>query len=428
MSRLPFELLLALRYLRPKRTFVSIITLISVLGVTLGVTVLIIVISVMSGFDRDLREKIFGFNAHLTIFQLDPAAGRAVPMSTSAFVIKTVTANPKVKGATAFIASQAVIETEPDSGASQIAVPLLRGVNPKTAASLSLITSNIVAGKADLSGRGLLIGTEFAADKFLVLGDHVAISNPLDLKKMLDSRTNATQEKIPPADYEVRGIFDSGFYEYNASVVVTSLQNAQDLFGLDDDVQGVMVKLNDPYDARQVKTQLEKSLGTNYFIKTWEQDNSAMTAVLVEKNVMLYILFFIVIVAAFGICCTLVTFVVLKTREIGVMKALGATNRQVMWIFLSQSLMISILGVLIGTGLGLLGIAYRNQFLHLMRNLTGIELFPANIYNFTDLPAQVVPGDILIICGGSLLICLLAAVFPVWNASRLKPVEALRHE
>jgi lipoprotein-releasing system permease protein len=153
-----------------------------------------------------------------------------------------------------------------------------------------------------------------------------------------------------------------------------------------------------------------------------------MTAVLVEKNVMIYILFFIVIVAAFGICCTLVTFVVLKTREIGVMKALGASNRQVMWIFLSQSLMVSVLGVLIGTGLGMLGVAYRNQFLHLMRNVTGIELFPADIYNFTDLPAQIVPGDILIICGGSLLICLLAAVFPVWNASRLKPVEALRHE
>jgi lipoprotein-releasing system permease protein len=425
---LPFELLLALRYLRPKRTFVSIITLISVLGVTLGVAVLIIVISVMSGFDRDLREKVFGFNAHLTIYQLNPASGRAIPMSTAPFVMKIATANPKVKGASAFIESQAVVETEPDSGDSQIAVPLLRGVNPKAASSLNLITSNIIAGRADFSGRGILVGTEFATDKYLVVGDHVVISNPLDIKKMRDTRTNETQELIPPADYEVRGIFDSGFYEFNASIIVTSLANVQDLFGLNDDVQGVKVMLHNPFDARSVKTELETALGQGYYIKTWEQDNSAMTAVLVEKNVMIYILFFIVIVAAFGICCTLVTFVVLKTREIGVMKALGASNYQVMWIFLSQSIMVSILGVLIGTGLGLLGIAYRNQFLHLMRNLTGIELFPANIYNFSDLPAQIVPGDILIICGGSLIICLLAAIFPVWNASRLKPVEALRHE
>jgi lipoprotein-releasing system permease protein len=143
---------------------------------------------------------------------------------------------------------------------------------------------------------------------------------------------------------------------------------------------------------------------------------------------MYYILFFIVIVAAFGITCTLITFVVLKTREIGILKALGASSSQVMWIFLSQSMVVSIFGVLIGTVSGMLLLAYRNPFLHLMRRMTGIELFPANIYNFSELPAQIIPGDILIICGGSFLICLLAAAFPVWNASRLKPVEALRHE
>lgn len=142
----------------------------------------------------------------------------------------------------------------------------------------------------------------------------------------------------------------------------------------------------------------------------------------------LYILFFIVIVAAFGITCTLITFIVMKTREIGLMKALGATNQQVMWVFLGQSLIVSVLGVLAGTGLGLLAIAYRNEFLALMRRLTGFELFPASIYGFNQLPALVIPGDILIICGGSLLICLAAAAFPARNASKLNPVEALRHE
>ena len=186
--------------------------------------------------------------------------------------------------------------------------------------------------------------------------------------------------------------------------------------------------LKDPFQCQGVARQLKKMLGTNYSVRTWQQDSTQMMAVLVEKNVMYYILFFIVIVAAFGITCTLITFVVLKTREIGILKALGATSQQVMWIFLSQSMVVSVLGVLTGTGLGMLALAYRNGFLHLMRNITGWELFPASVYLFTELPAQIIPSDVLIICGGSFVICQLAAAFPVWNASRLKPVEALRHD
>ena len=143
---------------------------------------------------------------------------------------------------------------------------------------------------------------------------------------------------------------------------------------------------------------------------------------------MLYIMFFIVLVAAFGITCTLITFIVLKTGDIGLMKALGATNQQVMWVFLSQSLIVSVLGVASGFGLGLLALAYRNQFLELMRHWTGMQLFPAEIYGFTELPALIIGSDLWIICGGSLLICLVAAAFPARYASRLNPVEALRHE
>jgi lipoprotein-releasing system permease protein len=428
MSRLPFELLLALRYLRPKRTFVSIITLISVLGVTLGVAVLIIVISVMSGFDRDLRDKVFGFNAHLTILEGNPTTGRQIPMTNYPDVIKIVDGNPQVRGSSPFVQWQVVLETEPESGGSQIAAPFLRGVDAKAESDLGLIVTNIVSGVFDLSGRGILVGTDFAEQYYLNVGDRILLSSPSDIKKMRDSHGATNEEIIPPADYEIRGIFNTGFYEYNSTVVITSLENAQDLTGLGDAVQGIKVMLHDPFAAARASSQLEKTLGKNYVVKTWEQENTGMMAVMVEKDVMFYILFFIVIVAAFGITCTLITFVVLKTREIGVMKALGATSRQVMWIFLAQSLVVSFLGVVIGTGLGVLAVTYRNPFLHAMRYLTGLELFPAKIYYFTDLPAQIVPGDILVICGGSLVICLLAAAFPAWNASRLKPVEALRHE
>ena len=153
-----------------------------------------------------------------------------------------------------------------------------------------------------------------------------------------------------------------------------------------------------------------------------------LDALLVEKNVMLYLLFFIIIVAAFGITSALITFVVQKTREIGVLKALGASSAQIMWIFLSQSLAVGITGVLAGFGLGMLAVTYRNDFLFFLRKVTGFELFPARIYSFSELPALIDFGDIALICGGSLIICLLAGLFPAWNAGRLKPVEALRHE
>src|SRR5215510_12183928 len=186
--------------------------------------------------------------------------------------------------------------------------------------------------------------------------------------------------------------------------------------------------LHEVFAADKVAEELQQKLGPNFRVRTWLQDSPLLAAVLVEKNVMLYILFFIVIVAAFGITCTTITFIVMKTREIGVMKALGASNRQVMWVFMGQSLVVSLLGIAAGIGLGFLAITYRNEFLELMRRSTGLELFPASIYGFNKLPALFIPGDIAIICGGSLLICLLAAVIPARYASRLNPVEALRYE
>jgi lipoprotein-releasing system permease protein len=433
VSRLPFELLLALRYLRPKRTFVSIITLISVLGVTLGVAVLIIVISVMSGFDSQLRNKVLGFTAHIQITQVDPKTRRQVLLDSFARVKSIVEKNPEVQSVAPFAQGQVMIKTEPRPGEGPpvIAAPYLRGIDPQFENQSSLFISNVVDGKADLDGRSVLIGVDFAHNNGLNIGDRMSVYSERDIEKMQDmvehpNRTN--QVAYLPEDYEVHGIFDAGYWDYNISMMITSLDNFQELYDLGDTVHGAMVMIKNPYQASTVRDQLTAALGSRYRITTWDEENSAMLAVLVEKNVMFYILFFIVIVAAFGITCTLITFVVLKTREIGVLKALGATGRGIMWIFMSQSLVVSVLGVLVGTAFGMVAILYRNPFLHFMRNVTHIDLFPPNIYEFNELPALIVPGDIAIICGGSLLICLLAAAFPAWNASRLKPVEALRHE
>ena len=426
MSRLPFELLLALRYLRPKRTFVSVITLISILGVMLGVAVLIIVISVMSGFDHDLREKVFGFNAHVKVV---PREGT---LRDYALVASQIASNRSVKGVAPFVLSQVLVETQPVAGQKRVFVPAVRGVDPEAEAKVSSLSREIVAGEFDVRHRGLVVGAVFAENMGLSVGDRVTVYSWKDLRKMKESYEQKREQASVrvPDDYTVRGIFDAGHYEFNSTFILTSLEDAQTLCDLDetDTVHGLMVALQDPLQPQTAAREIQQALGYDYAVTTWMEDSPLMLAVMVEKNVMLYILFFIVIVAAFGITCTLITFIVMKTREIGLMKALGATNRQVMWVFLGQSLIVSVLGVLAGTGLGLLAIAYRNEFLALMRRLTGFELFPASIYGFNQLPALIIPGDILIICGGSLLICLAAAAFPARNASKLNPVEALRHE
>jgi lipoprotein-releasing system permease protein len=431
MSRLPFELLLALRYLRPKRSFVSIITLISILGVMLGVAVLIIVISVMSGFDRELREKVFGFTAHLKIVQCEPSPfGRDMLMTNYAEVSRLVAQNPEVIGVAPNVYGQVLLETQPQSGQALLRAPVIRGIDPVAEATVSKLASNIVSGELDLGRRSLVIGADMARDLELSVGDKVSVLSERHLRKMREQEKQGKETAIPPDEYEVRGIFNAGHYEFNSLFVFISLERAQALFGLEDtdEIHNLTVAIRDPFHAADVSQELQQALGLGYRVSTWMEQSSIMQAVAVEKNMMFYLLFFIVLVAAFGITCTLITFIMMKTREIGLMKAIGASSGQIMRVFLAQSIIVSTLGVLAGFGLGLIAVTYRNDFLHFMRRTTGAQLFPADIYGFSQLPALIVPMDLLIIGGGSLLICLLAAAFPAWHASRLNPVEALRHE
>src|SRR5581483_7171009 len=360
MSKLPFELLLALRYLRPKRTFVSIITLISVIGVALGVAVLIIVISVMSGFDHDLREKIIGFNAHLKVY----AYGGAIQNYEQA--MKIVAANKNVRGVTPFVMGQVLVETQPaETNAEQSldAAAWLRGIDVNTEKNVSQLPTSIKYGETNLAsalaGHGVVVGKDFASGMKLFIGDKISIYSPADLKRMKQARAKGNDEGILPTDYTVTGIFDIGYYDFDANVIVTSLENAQDLYNLNDNVHGLMVMLNDPYRAPEVGHELADVLGSSYYVSNWMEENATiLSALAVEKNMMFYLLFFIVLVAALCILSAQITFVVQKTREIGMLKALGASNLQISGIFLGQSAIIGVLGIVTGLGLGLLAVTY----------------------------------------------------------------------
>lgn len=424
MSPLPFEAFLAFRYLRPRRTFVSVITVISILGVLLGVAVLIVVISVMSGFDKEWRDSIIGFNAHMKVYR---EHGRVNDFEK---VMKTISNNPEVVGVAPLIESLVVLETEPEDGESKMFAPVLIGVDQERQGSVSVLPTNIISGEFNLKRHGLVVGSELAKNLELTVGDRVAIYSEKNLQKMKKSRGKEDEEKIAPDEFVVRGIFDVGFNDFNKSIVVASLEDLQKMYDYPDNaVQLLQVKLRDPFRADLVAQQLESTFKGQFDYSTWLSENKSLfEALAVEKNMMFFLLFFIMIVAGFGIINCQITFVVQKTREIGILKSLGASNRQVLWIFLSQSVVVGVLGVGLGLALALLALHYRNGFLELMRNVTGIEILPATIYKVYDLPALTLPADVAIICGTAFVTCVLAGLFPAWKASRLQPVEALRYE
>ena len=392
-------------------------------GVTLGVAVLIIVISVMTGFDHEIREKIIGFNPHINVTQSEHT------IRNYEAIINTISSNPAVRIAAPFVLGRVMAETEPPSGQGMFEAPVMRGIVPKLEPQVSILPKSIIDGEFNLRNRGVLIGSVFASRMHLNVGDRLLLYSPEQLKEMKENAGKEGSKVTLAPEFTVRGIFDVGYFEYDVSFIVTSLDDAQELYAIDDTVHGILVMLNNPDQAAQIKEQLAQELGPGFKLETWMETNETLLgAVAAEKNVMFILLFFIMIVAALCILSAIIVFVVQKTREIGMLKALGATDLQVSGLFLSQSAFVGAVGVSVGFGLAMLLLAYRNEFLHFMRSVTGLELFPAAIYNFTELPALIVPGDVILICGSAFVICVLGGVIPAWRAGRLKPVEALRYE
>ncbi len=423
-----FSLFLAARYLRPKRTFLSVITLISVLGVTLGVMVLILVISVMSGFDRELRRKVLAFDAHLIITSETIINDWRELLDQGAL-------DPEVTGGAPFVLGPVIVEY-----AQRRLAPKIRGVDPALEESVSEIQDFIIAGEFNLDGDNTVLGADLARSLGINVGDELTIYSPGNLSAIVEemetlqaggdaSSEDRLKSLVLPSTLTVTGIFQSGRYLYDSEFVVVPLYIGQELYSLGDGVHGVTFRTRDPYKIDLVKNRFYDFLGPETTVSTWiDMNRQLFDAIRMERSMMFFLLLFIIVVAAFGIMNTLITVTVQKTRDIGIMKAIGARTSQIVWVFLAQGMVVGFFGTLTGLLSGISIVHWRNEVSDWLSIVLGREVFPREIYEFSSIPAEVVVSDVAIICVSAFVICTLAAWVPAFIAARLDPVKALRIE
>jgi lipoprotein-releasing system permease protein len=410
--KLPVEYYIALKYLLAKRkqTFISIITIISVSGVAVGVTALIIVLAVMSGFEKELKDRILGATGHVHVTSLDGSI--ADPFSVAGRVRQV----PGVAGASPYIFSQMMISSGVAASGG-----VLRGVDVDTIGEVTRLPKDIRRGSIEALRRkdpaglpGILLGKELAGNLGVSIGDVVEILVPGGNVTPLGTFPRVTR-------FRVGGISESGMYEYDATFAYVSLPEAGRLLGMDERGTGIEVKVQDIYSAGKVAARIRSSLGYPYWAKDWMQSNrNLFSALKLEKVVMFIILVLIVMVAAFNIISTLIMVVMEKTRDIAVLMTMGATRKTIRRVFALEGLIIGIVGTGLGTALGaaLCDLLRRYQFIRL----------PSDVYYISTLPVLLDPANILLVSGSSVLICFLATLYPSAQAARIDPAEAIRYE
>jgi lipoprotein-releasing system permease protein len=411
-----YELLIGLRYTRAKRRnhFISFISMTSMMGIGLGVAALIVVLSVMNGFQKELRARILGVASHVQV------SGPAGPLEGWAAVAQKAAAHPQVVAAAPYINAQAMLTFQ-----SAVRGSVVRGILPEMEARVADIGSHMIAGRMESLAPGefgIVLGSELARALAVAVGDRVALIAPQGL---------VTPAGVLPRlkQFHVVGLFEVGMFEYDSGLALVHLEDAQRLYQMGTAVSGVRLKLADLFAAREVARDLVVQLGGNLFISDWTRSHvNFFRAVQIEKNVMFIILMLIVAVAAFNIVSTLVMMVTDKRPDIAILRTLGATPASIMKIFIIQGALIGVIGTLIGVAGGVLLALNIDVVVPFLERLFSVQFLSREVYYISELPSDLQRGDVLMIAAVSLVLSLAATLYPSWRASRIQPAEALRYE
>ena len=400
-----FEWMVASRHLRSRRkhAFVSLITVISILGVMVGVAALITVISVMTGFSSYMQDRILGTTSHILI----TGVGGIEDVQD---VVSRVVDLDGVLAAAPYVMGQSLLKVE-----GEVTGVVVRGIDPVQEAGVTDLASNMTRGSlGDLDDDGIVIGVELARQRGLRVGDQLTLVSPSEISSPFGM--------VPLMErFAVKGVFDTGMYEYDTGLVLVTSKAAQIFFDLGDSVTGVAVKTDDIYRTHEIAQRIQSELGYSFWVRDWrEMNQNLFSALKLEKITMFIILVLIIVVAAFNIIGTLILVVMEKGREIAILKAMGATRKNIGRIFMLEGLIIGLGGTALGLILGL-GLCY------ILANYQFVEL-PASVYYVTTLPVKVQLLDVAAICLAAMVVSFTATVYPARRASLLNPVEILRYE
>lgn len=408
-----FEFFIGSRYLRTKQkqAFISLITVLSIAGVTVGVMALIVVIAVMTGFEYDLKSRILGVESHIVIMRNNG------PFSDYRNILERVENTDGVEAATPFINSQVILRSSLSlSGA------VLRGIDPDSAdrviknlnkVSLKNLKETDQRKSTSIAMPAIILGKELAKNLGVMQGDPVYLISPRGMISPIGH--------IPTMKrFKVAGLFESGMYEYDRSLAYMHIKDAQKILRMGDSVNGIEVRVNDIYNAKNIAGRIVKKLGFQYWARDWMQMNQNLfSALKLEKTVMFIILALIVLVAAFNIASTLIMMVMEKTKDIAILKAMGATNKSIRKIFVFKGIVIGSIGTIFGVCLGFI-------LCTVLKYYQFIEL-PGDVYYITTLPVKLELLDVVIIASAAMAISFLATLYPARQASKLDPVEAIRY-
>ena len=399
-----YELWLGVRYLvrRRRERFVSVIALLSIGGVALGVMALLVVLAVMSGFDHDLKEKLVATNAHLTV----EAEGGVTEIEP---LIRQIAGTEHVVGVSPYVMGQAIVRLSDRAFGI-----LVRGLDIQREVRVSKLQEYLVMGGLPSRDEEVVIGSELASQIQAGPGDPLRLISPADGK---------LHELV------VSGIFRSGLYEYDSGLIGVTITRAQQLFGRVGTVSGLSVRLDSLDKASEVKAKLQAALGPSYYVRTWMELNPILFGALhLEKITMFVILTLIVAVGALNIVSMLIMSVMEKTKDIGILRSLGATRSSVAALFLCQGCLVGSLGICLGLAGGLLLADNLNAIANWLEATFGISVFPPSIYYLDHIPTQINSGDLVWVVCAAFVLTVLASIYPASRAARLVPVDALRYE